>query len=115
MDCCGVFISNQNTPVTPEELMRSRYTAYFQVNINYIAQTMKSPAADSFDADDLRLWSKKVQWMGLDVIKTRQELNKGIVEFRAHYCIDGKKSILHETSEFILENGKWYYFNGSQA
>ncbi|NDH08527.1 MAG: hypothetical protein EBY16_02705 [Gammaproteobacteria bacterium] len=115
MNCCGVFISNQNTPATPEELMRSRYTAYVQVNVNYIAQTMKSPAADSFDADDLRMWSKKAQWMGLDVIKTRQELNKGIVEFRAYYCINGKKSILHEISEFNFENGQWYYVNGSQT
>lgn len=39
------FIPNQKILSTPEELMRSRYTAYNQVNIDYIARTMRSPAA----------------------------------------------------------------------
>jgi len=113
-DCCGIFIAHQKIPSTPEELMRSRYTAYSQVNMDYIIQTMKSPAADNFDAEDARAWAKKVNWTGLEIIKTRHDANKGIVEFRAHYDIDGKKNVLHEISEFNLENGKWYYVNGTQ-
>jgi SEC-C motif-containing protein len=112
MDCCGIFISNQKIPSTPEELMRSRYTAYNQVNLDYIAKTMKPPAADNFDADDAQKWAKKVSWAGLEVIKTGQDFNKGMVEFRAYYYVDGKKNILHEISEFNFENGKWYYVDG---
>ena len=60
LDCCGIFISNQKIPSTPEELMRSRYTAYNQVNIDYIVHTMKSPAADNFDAETTQEWAKKI-------------------------------------------------------
>src|SRR3990167_5308132 len=114
LDCCGIFISNQKIPSTPEELMRSRYTAYNQVNVDYIVQTMRSPAADNFDAEDAREWANKVSWTGLEVIKTIHDFNKGIVEFRAHYYIDGKKNVLHEISEFNFEKGRWYYVNGTQ-
>ena len=114
IDCCGAFISNQKIPSTPEELMRSRYTAYTQVNLDYIIQTMKSPAADNFDAKDAQEWAIKASWIGLEVIKTKYDDNKGIVEFRAHYSIDGKKNVLHEISEFSFENGKWYYVDGRQ-
>lgn len=113
LDCCGIFISNQKVPLTPEELMRSRYTAYNQVNLDYIVQTMKSPAADNFDAKDAREWAKKVSWTRLEIIKTKHDFNKGIVEFRAHYYIDGKKNVLHEISEFNFENEKWYYVDGT--
>lgn len=112
LDCCGIFISNQKEPSTPEELMRSRYTAYHQADIDYIIRTMKSPAADNFDAEDAREWAKKISWTKLEIIKTQQDSNKGIVEFRAHYSLDGKKNLLHEISKFNFENGKWYYVQG---
>jgi SEC-C motif-containing protein len=111
--CCGIFISNLKTPVTPEELMRSRYTAYNEVNIDYIMQTMKSPAADNFDREDARAWANSVNWTGLEIIKTSHDANKGIVEFRAHYLMDGKKYVLHEMSEFICDAEKWYYVKGT--
>src|SRR5579872_6887463 len=61
LDCCGVFITHQKLPSTPKELMRSRYTAYYQVNTDYIARTMKSPAADHFDVKAAREWAKKIK------------------------------------------------------
>lgn len=112
--CCGLFISSLTKPATPEELMRSRYTAYTQVNIDYILRTMKSPASDNFDAQDTREWAKKIIWTGLDVVKTSHDELKGIVEFFAYYLLDGKKHILHEISDFIFDNGSWFYISGTQ-
>ncbi len=105
LECCGIFISNQKVPSTPEELMRSRYTAYTQINLDYIARTMKSPAADNFDREEVQEWAKAVSWTGLEIINTGTECNKGIVEFRAHYYVDGKKQVLHEISEFNCDMG----------
>jgi SEC-C motif-containing protein len=113
LDCCGPFISHQKVPATPEELMRSRYTAFTQVNAGYIAATMKSPAADDFDAQELEEWSKSVSWLGLEVIKTGHDSLKGWVEFIAHYAVDGKKTNMHELSEFHCEDGRWYYVDGN--
>jgi SEC-C motif domain protein len=111
-DCCGVFISGQRDAVTPEELMRSRYTAYHDVDTDYIAKTMKSPAADNFDAKTMRSASKKISWQGLEVVKAANDETKGVVEFIALYTISGHKNILHEISEFNFEDGKWYYVDG---
>ncbi len=113
LDCCGIFISNQKLPSTPEELMRSRYTAYNQVNIDYIMHTMKSPAADNFDAKAVQESAKKIKWTGLEIVKTTYDSTQGVVEFFAYYYIDNKKHVLHEISEFNFENGKWYYVNGT--
>lgn len=44
-DCCEPFITRINLPETPEQLMRSRYTAYSQANIDYIMGTMKGEAS----------------------------------------------------------------------
>lgn len=38
-DCCQPFHLHQMIPDSAEKLMRSRYTAYTQVNIPYIVET----------------------------------------------------------------------------
>lgn len=113
-DCCGVFIDHIKIPSTPEELMRSRYTAYSQANIDYIMQTMKSPASNGFDPESARQWANNISWAGLDVLRTSHDSTHGIVEFIAYYYLDNKKHKLHEVSEFQFEKGKWYYVDGIQ-
>jgi SEC-C motif-containing protein len=107
--CCGRFIDGQQIPSSPELLMRSRYTAYAMGQLDYIAATMKPPAAEGFDIDEQRRLEKGVQWVGLDVIKTYMQNEKGFVEFRAHFIEGGEEQILHELSEFHQENGQWFY------
>jgi SEC-C motif-containing protein len=112
LSCCGRFISGKQSASTPEELMRSRYTAYSQVNTDYIAQTMKAPAANLFSADKMREASKTTLWAGLEVLKSSQQKNAGVVEFIAYYYQDDVKNKLHEISEFNFEDGKWFYVDG---
>jgi len=110
--CCGKFISHQEIPATPEALMRSRYTAYSQTNLDYIRETMKSPAADNFNPDATRERAKKIKWVNLKVVSSTQDKNTGIVEFYASYTDGVKTNVLHEISHFILDQGKWYYVSG---
>lgn len=110
--CCQVFISGQQLPSSPEELMRSRYTAYTQHNTDYISNTMKSPAADHFDAAGAREWSQRVEWLKLEIIESSVKDDKGFVEFIAHMSMDKKRQVLHELSEFHLINGQWFYVDG---
>ncbi len=115
-DCCGLFIDNKQLPRTPEQLMRSRYTAYTQANIEYIAKTMKPPASNGFDPDAALAWARQVTWLGLEVIQSRMENDSiGFVEFCAHYKEDNKRCTLHELSEFHLEMDQWYYINGKTS
>lgn len=110
--CCERFISGKELPQTPEELMRSRYTAYSKINVDYIRQTMKSPAADQFDAEEARQWAKAVTWEKLEIIQTSHEQNKGFVEFIAYFSQQLQKQYLHECSEFHFDDGRWYYVDG---
>lgn len=110
--CCDLYISNEELPPTPEVLMRSRYTAYHQNNLDYLAATMKSPALDRFDVSAAKAQAHKIKWTQLEILRTRHDSIHGVVEFRAHYNRDNKKCVLHEISEFIFENGKWFYVDG---
>lgn len=113
--CCGPFISGAKIPETAEELMRSRYTAYTQANIDYIQQTMRGPAAQNFDPVDAKAWALKAKWKRLKVLHdslAENSQNHAYVRFEAFYIWEGKPQKLLETSEFELINGRWYYTNG---
>jgi SEC-C motif-containing protein len=112
LDCCGIYITGKAFPVTPEQLMRSRYTAYAIGNIDYIVGTMQGPAIKDFDFTSAKIWSEKITWLGLRVLKTNQYQDKGFVEFIAYYTDNDRKQKIHETSQFGLIKNKWYYIQG---
>lgn len=112
--CCDMFISGQQLPTTPEELMRSRYTAYTQANVEYIAKTMKAPANKDFNPDYTRDWSKRLTWLKLEIVKASMENEIGYVEFLAHFSENNKRFVMHEISEFHRENDQWYYVDGKE-
>lgn len=112
LNCCGQFISGELSAPTPEALMRSRYTAYTQANIDYIERTMKGRALEGFDRQRSALWASQVAWLGLEVVKASEKFPLGWVEFKAYFLQDNQKQILHEKSEFVFEAGAWYYTNG---
>ena len=111
LKCCEPFISCRSTPTTPEELMRSRYTAYTQANIEYIVRTMQGRALEGFDPVDAKEWAKGLKWLGLDVLNAYDlpEVGHASVEFKAWYRFNARKHCLHELSEFSFVNGRWYY------
>lgn len=110
--CCGRFIDASEASQTPEQLMRSRYTAYTQANMDYILQTMKPPAANEFEPNSSRKWAQQSEWLGLNIVKTATEGDKGWVEFIALFNLQKEKHVLHELSEFHRVDGRWYYVDG---
>jgi SEC-C motif-containing protein len=111
-DCCGMFITGKVLPQTPEQLMRSRYSAFTLCNIDYIGRTMHGPAAKDFDKRETENWTKQLEWLGLEVLNTGINDKNGFVEFIAHYAKDGVKERIHEISQFHRKDGKWYYVDG---
>lgn len=111
--CCQPYLSYQSIPKTPEALMRSRYTAYSQANIEYIQKTMRGKALIGFDKDEALKWATQVQWLGLKVIAASTVANhKGFVEFIASLSQDNYRQIIHERSEFHKIDDRWYYVAG---
>lgn len=87
--------------------MRSRYTAYVLQLEDYLLQTWHAdtrPAALNL-AEDL-----PAKWLGLQVrhTKTMSE-STATVEFVARYKIGGKAERLHELSQFVRLEDRWYY------
>lgn len=91
--------------------MRSRYCAYALGLMDYIASTWHS----STRPDDLHSdVDNAVRWLGLQ-IKAHCPLAAGQaeVEFVARYRPGGGRAVrLHETSQFVLEEDRWFYLNG---
>ena len=111
--CCEPFLKGEKNPKNPEELMRSRYTAYTKADVAYIEATMRGPALVDFNKEHAEHWAKQLTWHGLKVIQSRQEEDQGAVEFIAHYSSDGNRDTIYEISEFHEIEGKWYYFDGA--
>ncbi|OGT31409.1 MAG: hypothetical protein A3E87_03520 [Gammaproteobacteria bacterium RIFCSPHIGHO2_12_FULL_35_23] len=114
--CCGPYITNLKSAPTPESLMRSRYTAYTQANIDYIQRTMQGKAALNYNPEAAKVWAKNALWLGLTVIAAPELTTPtlGCVEFFARYQLQKQKFFIHEISEFHLLNNCWYYVNGQQ-
>ncbi len=110
--CCEPFISGKKFPRTAKALMRSRYTAYTLVNIDYIEQTARGKAAEKFNPLSARQWAEQNSWLGLQVIQTKKGKatdGSGWVEFIAHYKDASGEHELHELSKFQKIDGRWYY------
>lgn len=112
VQCCGQFISGEAVPQTPEQLMRSRYTAYTTANVDYIQSTMREDALESFDRKESLNWARNSKWIGLKIISA-SEINtsdvEGNVEFIASYIQNHQIQHLREHSKFKKEDGRWYF------
>lgn len=111
-DCCGRFLSGRSRPKTPEELMRSRYSAFCIKDVEYLISTLHPSRRCPDDRENLVRSAREIQWQGLKVIKAGiEEGDTGYVEFAAFYR-STEPGQLHEHSSFIRENGTWYYLDG---
>lgn len=113
--CCELYLTHQQKPDTPQELMRSRYTAYCLANIDYIQNTMRGKALVGFNAINAKRWATRMNWIKLTILETSMDNpHKGYVEFIATFVDGHVLNSMHEKSEFIQEEGKWYYVDGVQ-
>ena len=112
--CCGLYLSGKKKPETAEKLMRSRYSAFYKGNVDYLIATLDPAKRQDKDRAELSQSIGKTKWLGLTVIDTQQGKKKdstGIVEFEAVF--QGEQlGQLHERSRFSKHNGQWFYVDG---
>lgn len=121
--CCGRFIypssdvKGHAVPAkTPEQLMRSRYTAYALGGYGeYLLETWWPESAGHLNAAELSL--KSCEWLGLKVLAKEQKGNDGWVTFEATYteptsAKEGAVHVLKEKSRFKRLDGRWFYVDG---
>jgi SEC-C motif-containing protein len=105
--CCGRFIHGGQIPDTPEQLMRSRYSAYVLEEEAYLRATW-----DPSTCPQESLLDPGIKWVGLEVRSAQQEGDDGAVEFIARAKVGGRAHRLHETSRFVRRDGRWWYIDG---
>jgi len=113
--CCEPIISGKKDAETAQKLMRSRYTAFTQANVDYLMRSHSAKTRPVKERKNIETWTKSVVWMGLTILNNENgETNDetGYVEFKAIYLENGNPQQIHEKSFFQRENGKWLYVSG---
>mgnify|MGYP001591386874 FL=1 len=114
--CCKKFLTSEALPATAEQLMRSRYTAFTKVDVEYLKKTLAPESRSDFDAAETKKWAQSAKWKSLKILSTQKggvEDKKGMVEFIATYEMDGEALDHHETAQFRKsDSGQWLFVEG---
>ena len=116
-DCCEPVITGRAKAPTAEALMRSRYSAYVEHEVEYIVNTCVHRGKNDIDYKSTRDWSEQSEWLGLKIISVEKggpSDTEGNVEFEAAYEREGLKDVHHEIAKFKRENTteEWLYDTG---
>jgi len=119
-ECCNARIVGTMPALTPEQLMRSRYSAYASKNAKYIFDTYASSSRQSQSLTDIEQWATNTTWLSLVVHYgshiQRSQFNAKIelptVHFTATYMEGSHFFQMTEISNFILEDENWRYLDG---
>ncbi|WP_275667844.1 YchJ family protein [Marinobacter salexigens] len=105
-DCCLRYHQGAIAP-TPEALMRSRFTAFFLKLPDYLrASWHVSSRPATLDLND------SPDWASLRILDSKETGDTGQVHFQAIYRMESGWGYLQENSEFVREDGRWYYLKG---
>ena len=113
--CCMPFHYGRAMPETAEQLMRSRYTAFFFRLVDYLVATTHPDKREKDLARELDKTIWNPAWRKLEIVsqsKGGKDDKTGKVEFIATYSLNGEKCELHEKSRFRRFKGKWMYVDG---
>jgi SEC-C motif domain protein len=113
--CCEPFHLARAKPETAEQLMRSRYSAYFFRLVDYLVATThpdrREPNLKSLIEESIH----QANWRFLTIVgssKGQRGDKTGKVEFIAEFFIDDQPHELHEHSRFKRHKGDWKYLDG---
>ena len=113
VECCEPKIKRGVPARTPEELMRSRYTAFATVNADYLIKTSSELLRREQTKKSITQWAQENTWTKLEVVHCAENGEHGSVEFKAYYTDHrGVKQVHHEASKFMKEGGCWVYSEG---
>ncbi|MEJ2154466.1 MAG: YchJ family protein [Desulfobacteraceae bacterium] len=113
--CCAPLIQGVQEAGSAESLMRSRYSAYVHVEMDYIYNTTHKDQRGQFNRKESEAWARKTNWHSLEICRTESggsDDQSGWVEFIARYRNKGKMGQHHEVAEFRKEEGTWYFYDG---
>jgi SEC-C motif domain protein len=112
--CCRPYLVGEAAAETAEQLMRSRYSAYHQGNIDYLIATHHPTQRYAGQRAAILQSTARTTWLGLRVLATQAGQatdSQGLVEFVAYYE-DPQPGQVHERSRFTRQKDRWLYVDG---
>jgi SEC-C motif-containing protein len=110
-ECCEPLLNEVQPAKTPEQLMRSRYSAYSLGGYgSYLLKTWFAPMAKDLSIEELS--RSDTEWLGLKILDSGISDNSGWVEFKAVYRDNQRRVEMHEKSVFTLQGNCWLYIGG---
>ncbi len=113
--CCQLLITQHKHAQTPEQLMRSRFSAYATKEYQYIFDTYAKQSQNSISLEDIQDSAKGSHWFAL-IIHAGEKADSNaenatvpsnksaqFVEFSAFYIADDSVFEMREKSRFVLE------------
>ncbi len=117
-DCCEPIISGVKIAETAEQLMRARYSAYVGAQMDFIFETTHPDHRQGYDHAGTKEWAEGSEWLGLeiiDAIKGGVDDASGHVEFIARFNEKGEAREHHENAQFLRDNGRWFFTEGTMV
>lgn len=110
--CCEPLINGVTKAQTAEQLMRSRYSAYCTIAVDYLLLTTHPSTRKFYSKKTIKDWAELCTWQKLEI----HDITATTVTFSAHFLDENKIPSIHrEHSTFRLENGTWYFVDGEVA
>src|SRR3569623_1895745 len=113
--CCGEIIGGNRAAPTAEALMRSRYSAFVNDEIDYLRESLHPDHRRDYDNVATRQWAKQTEWEKQEVDATTgggEDYGEGTVEFIATLRQKGSMIAHLELGNFVRQYGRWYYAVG---
>jgi SEC-C motif-containing protein len=88
--------------------MRARFTAHVLHDFKFLHESYLPTAGKPFVAED---GEPTMKWTRLEVhgAGPMDNPDRGFVDFSAYGVEDGVEKVLHEKSEFLRRDGRWFY------
>lgn len=114
-ECCEPLLQGHAEAHSPEQLMRSRFSAFATKNSDYLLHTLLPISRKPSDRQELEQSFQEIRWVGLRVVNAGDINNhRGEVEFIAFFIDQSDKlGQIHERSTFIQKENRWFYADGS--
>lgn len=112
--CCQSFHLGTAKPETAEQLMRSRYSAFFFRLVDYLVETTHPDTRPRNLKSHLEATIREANWTHLTILGSSNggPADKvGKVEFIAGYLVGTEPRELHEHSRFKRHKGAWKYLD----
>ena len=116
--CCDLLVNKKKLAQSPEQLMRSRYSAYATNNAEYIYKTYAKISQSTQSIKEIHEWAEQTRWLKLVIHSSsafdtqHNEAELPTVSFSAFYQHQGQYYRLTEKSQFCFEQLQWRYLDG---